>query len=127
MKLLAEHGQHIHTCHGFALEQSGDVVAADLDARGFFYGERARLVGRLLRHGGEAEKLAVAGLIDQDLLVILVDGRDLHVAGQQDVGVLSRITDLIYALPWSEYSQVDLRGQNSNFISVEQGKERDVF
>ena len=84
-------------------------------------------MGRLLQHGGEAEKLAVAGLIDQDLLVILVDGRDLHVAGQQDVGVLSRITDLIYALPWSEYSQVDLRGQNSNFISVEQGKERDVF
>ena len=77
---MAEDRQHIHARHGLALEQRRDVVAVDLDACGFLQCERSRLVGRLFQHGGEAEKLAVAGLIDQDLLVIFVDGRDLDLA-----------------------------------------------
>ena len=64
----------------FALQQRSDVVAADLDARGFFHGQGAGLVGRLLQHGSEAEKLPMARLVDDHLLVIFVDGGDLYVA-----------------------------------------------
>ena len=86
----------------------------------------AGLVGSLLQHGGEAEKLAVAGLIDDDFLVVLVDGGDLHAAGHHDVGVLAGIADLVDALAGGELFQLDLGGQNRNFVIVEQGKERDV-
>ena len=41
----------------------------------------------------------MAGLIDHHLLVIVVDGTDLHAAGQQDVSVHARIADLVDALP----------------------------
>ena len=119
MELLAEDGQHIHARHRFASEQSGDVVGADLNTRGFFRGEGAGLVRRLRQHGGEAEKLAVPGLIDDDLLLILVNGRNLHRARQQNVGVLAGIANLVDALPRSEDFEIDLRGQHGSFIIVE--------
>ena len=127
MELVAKDGQHIHTGQGFALQESSDVVAADLDTRGFFHGQGARLVGRLVQHGGEAEKLPVAGLVDHHLLVIFVDSRDLYVARYQDVSVFAGIAYFVDPLPRNKCSKVDLGGQDGNFIIVEQGKQRDVF
>ncbi len=77
---MAEHGQHVHASHGLPLKQSGDVVTADLDTGGLFDDERVGLVRGLIQHGGETEKLTVAGLIDEDFLMIFVDGCDLHIA-----------------------------------------------
>ncbi len=37
------------------------------------------------------------------------------------------IADFVDALPRSEGFELDLGGQNSKFIVVEQGKKRDVF
>jgi hypothetical protein len=127
MELAAENGQHIHASQGFSLEKDGDVLAAYLDTLGLIDGKRGGLVDGFLQHGSEAEELAVAGLIDQDLLVILIDGGDVHLAGHQDVGVLAGVTDLVDTLPGSEFLQLDLGGQNCEFVIVEQSKKRDVF
>ena len=77
---MAKNGQHIHAGHRFALQQNSDVVAADLDAGGLLHGDGVCLVGRLVQHGGKAEKLAVAGLVDHHLLVVLVDRGHLDAA-----------------------------------------------
>jgi hypothetical protein len=41
--------------------------------------------------------------------------------------VLAGITYFVDALPWNKCSEIDLGGQDGNFIIVEQGKERDMF
>ena len=64
----------------------------------FFHGDGVCLVGRLVQHGGEAEKLAMAGLVDHNFLVVFVDRGHLNAAGQQDVCVHARIADLVDAL-----------------------------
>jgi hypothetical protein len=81
MELMAKNGQHIHAGHWFALQQDSDVIAADFDAAGLFQSDRVRLVGRLVEHGGESEKFAMAGLVDDNLLVFLIDRSHLDAAG----------------------------------------------
>ena len=87
MELAAEHGEHVHAGVRLALQQHRDVVAVDLDAGGFFERERVGLVRRLLEHRREAEKLAVRRLIDDDFLMVLVDGGDPDLAGNHHVGL----------------------------------------
>ena len=76
VELAAQHGQHVHPGVRLALQQHHDVVAVDLDADRFFERDRLGLMRRLIEHGGKAEELAVRRLVDDDVLVILVDGRD---------------------------------------------------
>ena len=95
--------------------------------RGLFQGDGVGLVRRLVQHRSEAEELAVAGLVDHDLLMVFVDRGDLHVAGHHDVGVFAGIADLVDALAGSERLQFDLGGQHRDLIVIEQGEERDVF
>jgi hypothetical protein len=109
------------------LQQCGDVVAADLYAGRLLNGEGAGLVGRLLKHGGKTEKLAVAGFVDHNLLLVFVDRTYLDDAGQHNVSVHAWIANLIDALPGSKHLKVDLGSQDRYFIIVKQGKERDMF
>ena len=122
VELTSEDGEHVHAGEGFALEEDGDVVAVDLDAGGLVDGHGAGLMGGLLEHGGEAEELAVAGGVDDDLLVVLVDDGDVDGAGDHNVGVVAGIADLVDALAGSELFDLDLSGENGGFVLIEQGK-----
>jgi hypothetical protein len=102
MELVAKNGQHIHTGHRFALQENSNVVAAYFHTGRLFYGDSVGLVGGFVQHGGEAEKLTVAGLIHQDLLMVLVDGSYLDGAGYHDVGVHARFAHLVNAPAGSE-------------------------
>ena len=78
VELAPEDGQHVHARHRLALEQGGDVVPTYLQADGVFEGEGVGLVRCLLQHGGEAKKVAVARLIDEDFLMVFVHRGHAH-------------------------------------------------
>jgi len=84
-------------------------------------------MGSLLEHGGEAEEFAVGGLVDDDFLMILIDGGDAHLAGNHHVGLASGVPYFVDALAGRECFQLDLSGQDGGFIFVEQREEWDVF
>jgi hypothetical protein len=84
-------------------------------------------VRSLIEHGGEAEDAAVAGLIDEYLLVILVNGRDAHAAGYHHVCRARWLADFEDALTRCELAHVDLRCEDGQFIVIEKFKEGDVF
>ena len=90
-------------------------------------GDRVGLVRRLLQHRGEAEKLAVARLVDHDFLVIFIDGGDLDRARNHDVGLPARVADLVDPLARGESLQFDLRGQHRRLVVVEQREQRNMF
>ena len=127
MELPAEDSEHVHAGERFSLQEDSDVVAVDFEANGFLDGGGGGLMGSLLEHGGEAEEFAMSGLVDDDFLVILVDGGDAHLAGNHHVGLASGVSYFVDALAGREVSQLDLSGQDSSFILVEQREERDVF
>ena len=112
---------------GLRCEQGGNVVAVQFDADGVFHGHRIGLMGRLVEHGGESEEAAVVGLVNQDLLLVLIDGGDADAAGHEDVGLLRWVADFEDALAGGELLQVDLRGENGELVVVEQFEKRDVF
>ena len=64
MKLASEDSKHVHTRHGFSLEENLNVVAIDLKADALFVGGRGGLVWSLVEHGGKAKKLSLCRLID---------------------------------------------------------------
>jgi len=69
----------------------------------------------------------MSGLVDDDFLVILIDGGDAHLAGNHHVGLASGVSHFVDALAGGEFFQLDLSGQNGSFIFVEQREEWDVF
>ena len=104
VKLAAQHGQHVHPGVRLALQQNGDIVAVHFQAHSLFQRDGLGLMRRLVEHGGEAEKLALRRLVDDDFLVVLVHGGDPHRAGDHDVSLSARIADLPDALARSERS-----------------------
>ena len=126
VELAAEDGEHVETGEGFALDEGGNVVAVELDAEGLFVGHGVGLVGRLVEHGGEAEEAAMAGLVDQNFLLIFVDGGDADAAGEDDVGAAGGLVDLENALAWEEADEVDLGGEDGELFFIEELEEGDV-
>ena len=108
---------------GLALQQRGDIVAVDFEALTFLHGDGLGLMRGLIEHGGETEELSLGGLVHDDLLLILIDGRDPHCTGDQDVRLSARVANLPDALAGSESLELDLRGQNRSLFVVEQGKQ----
>ena len=127
VKLPAEHGEHVHSSHGLAFQQHRNVAAVHFNTSGFFQGHRAGLVGSFFEHAGEAKKFAVAGFIDDDFLMIFVDGGHADFAGNHDVGAAAGVADFINALARREFFQFNLRSQDGSFVVIEQRKERYVF
>ena len=98
------------------------------DAGGLFHGDGVCLVGRFVQHGGEAEKLAVAGLVDHHFLVVLVDRGHLDAAGQHNVSVHARIADLVDTLAGQRTSlRSTWAAKTAISSSSSKAKERDMF
>ena len=108
MKLFAQHGQHIHSGHGLALQQHRNVVAVHFDAGGFLHRRGVRLVRRLLQHGRETEKFTVAGLVHHHFLMIFVHGGHAHLAGKHHIGVAVGVAYLVDALQRHKFFHLHL-------------------
>lgn len=80
----------------------------------------------LLEHGGEAEELALCGFIDENLLVLLVNGGEPDRAGDHDVSASAGVAHFVNTLPWREVLYFNLTGQYGSFIVVEQGEKWDL-
>ena len=65
-----------------------------------------------------------AGLVDHDLLVILVDDGDPDHARDHDVGLSGGVADLPDTLARGKGLHFDLAGQHGRFVVIEQGKQR---
>src|SRR5437016_1205706 len=122
VKLPPQHGQHVHACVRLALQQHGNILPVDFDALALIERRSAGLVGSLLEHGSKAEKLAGAGLVNYDFLMILIHRGHANPAADQYVSAAPGIADLPDALPWSECFDFDLPGQNGSLIVVEKSK-----
>ena len=75
---------------------------------------------RLFEHRSETEKFARRGLIDDHFLMILVHRRHLDGAGDEDVGFVARVADLVDALPWGESPELHLSGKDGGFVVIQQ-------
>jgi hypothetical protein len=126
VELAGLHGEHVEAGLGFALEQAGDVVAADFEARGVLDGDGGGVVFGLLEHGGESEEVAVFGLVDYHLLLVVVDGGEAGFAGADDVAVGGRFAGFVDVLAGREVSDLDLRGEHPRLFVIEQFKEGNV-
>src|SRR4029077_9712353 len=82
---------------------------------------------RLIEHGGETEELPFRRLVHDDFLLVLIDGRNPHCTGDQDVSLSARVANFPDALARSEVLDLDLRGQDRSLFVVEQGKQGDTF
>ena len=77
----------------------------------------------LVEHGGETEGVAMRGGCQFDFLMIVVDGGDLHAAGEQDVSAVAVLAHLVDGLTRGEVADFDLRRENGEFVVIEKGKE----
>ena len=77
---------------------------------------------RLLQHGSEAEKFAIAGLVDDDFLMILINRRDTNSARDQHIALPAGITHFVDTLSRCEGLQFNLAGQHGGFFFIEQRK-----
>ncbi len=124
--LTREHGEHVEAGHGFFLDEDGDVFAVDFEARCGHGGDGCRLVRGAFEHGCEAEDLAVVRLVDKDFLAVGVFDGDVHRAGNDDIGANAVLACFVNALAGSKFAELDVRGEDVEFIVVEQREERDV-
>ena len=81
----------------------------------------------LLEHGGETEELAMRGLVDHDLLMLLIDGGDANAAGNHDVSASGGITHLVDALAGMKRSHFHLAGEDGGFVVVQRGKQGNML
>ncbi len=126
VELAAQHGQHIHPGHRLALQQDRDVVAVHFQADRFFQSDSIGLMRGLLQHRSEAEEFSRGGFIDDDLLMIFVNGSHPDRARDHDIGLPARVADLPDTLARSECLQFYLRSEDCGFFIVEQSKERNL-
>jgi hypothetical protein len=104
----------------FSEQQSFDVVTGDFEARGLLERNGARLMLRLIQHGGEAEEFAVGRLVDDHFLMILIDSGDANFAGDGNVSRAARSANFVNALAGSEATYVHLAGEDGCLIVVEE-------
>ena len=111
---------------GLRVSKGGDVIAADLEAYGLFGRHRGGLMFFLLQHRSKAEEVAMDGLVDQDLLLILVGYGHVYLAGHDDVAVARRVAGFEDALARCEPRNLYLRCKYLRFVIVEKLEERYV-
>jgi hypothetical protein len=116
----------LRAARALLFDEDSDVVAIDFDAGCRLCRDRGRLVRRALKHGREAEDVAVARFVDDNLLAVLVFDGDVHRSGEDNVGAPAVFAGFIDALAGCEFAQFDLGGENAEFVVIEQGEERDV-
>ena len=79
-----------------------------------------------VEHGCESKELALRRLIDDDFLIVLVDGCDAHFAGNKDVTATAFISDFVNSLTRGKLFHLHLAGQHRGFIIVQQGKKGNI-
>ena len=104
MKLPSENGEHIHSGVRLTLQKNGNVIAIHFNANGFFGGDGIGLMRGLFEHRREAEKFSVLRLVDHNFLMVFVNGGDLHVARDHDIGVSAGIANFVDALAGGKFS-----------------------
>ena len=73
----------------------------------------------LVHHRGKAEELACGGLVNQDLLMIVIENGDADGPGDQEVRPFSGVANFIDSLMRSEFSALYLSGENSSLLVIE--------
>jgi hypothetical protein len=73
----------------------------------------------LIEKRRESEEVAARRFVEENVLLVLVDGRDSHGAGQQHVRPPGRVTDLVDALSRSKRPEFNLRRQDRELVIVE--------
>jgi hypothetical protein len=126
VKLARLDGEHVQTCHGTVREKLCNVIAAYLKTNRFFEGNGCHLVRGLLQHGRKAKKLPMDWLMHDHLLLVVVSGGDLRLAGHDHVAVFGGITGFEDALAWGEFRNFHLCRQNAGFVVIEKLEERNV-
>jgi hypothetical protein len=127
VKLLAKDGKHVHAGMGLALQKNGDVVAGNFETGGLLEGRRVGLMGSPFKHRSKTKKFAVRGLVDDDLLMIFVNGRDPHSAGHHHISLTGGIADFVNALARSKMPHLDLTGEDGGFLVIKKCEKRNVF
>jgi len=84
-------------------------------------------MGCLVEHRGKSEDATMRGLVDEDLLLVVIDGGDTDAAGHHYVGLFRWVAYFEDALPWGELLKVDLCGENGEFIVIQEFEKGDVF
>ena len=102
-------------------------MAVNFDARCFFHGRGIRLMRRFFQHAREAKKFAVARFINDDFLLIFVDGGHADFARDHHVSVTLGIADFVNTLTRRERSLLDLRRKDRGLFVIEQRKKGYVF
>ena len=82
---------------------------------------------RLVEHGSKSEELTVPRFVNDDFLMILVDGRDADPARYHDVGSTPCVARLVDPLAGRKRLQLDLTGEHGGFLFVEESEEGNVL
>ena len=127
MELATKDSEHVHSGVGLFLEKNHDVVAVDFKTFGFFDSDSVCLVRSLFEHGCKSEKFAVGRFVDDNFLMVFVDGCDADLSRDHDVSVAIGVPDFVDALAGSEFFQFDLTREDGGFVIVEKSEERNVF
>src|SRR5262245_15089843 len=126
MEVPSENGEHVEARERFLLQQVADIVKVDLQTRRLFDRDRPGLVLRLFEQRRKPKEVALAGLIEYDLLPVLVHGKYPDLAGDHDIGAGAEVADLVDALPRHEPRELDLAREHRELFVVEQGKQRNL-
>jgi len=78
----------------------------------------------LLEHGRKAEEVAMGGLVNDNLLLVLVDRGDAHPPRQHHVGLPADVPAFVDAFAGRKMFEFHLSGEHCGFIVVQQRKER---
>ena len=98
MKLASEYGEQIHAGMGLTFQQDGDVFTIDFEADGLLDGGCVGLMGGLIEHRRETEEFAESWFVDDQLLMILIDGGHADFSRDQNVGLAAWIAHFVNTL-----------------------------
>ena len=127
MKWRAEDRQHVHAGERLTLKQHCNVVAVHLEATSSLRAAIALVWCGVCSSIEAKPKNSPSRLVDDDFLVVLVDGGDPDPAGNHDVRLAARITHLVNALPGREIFEFHLARQYGHLFFAEERKEWNVF
>ena len=74
--------------------------------------------GGLLEHGSKPEEVARARLLDDDFLVVLVEGGDANRTRHHNVSAVSVTADAVDALTGSKLLVFDLSGEHAELVII---------
>jgi hypothetical protein len=126
VELTPEEREQINDGVGLLLKKGQQIVAVEFDASDVAGGHGLGLMRGLLEHGGQTEVLSRAGLMQDNFLVVFVDGSDAGASGDDDIGGAGGIADLENALARWEPLDFNLRSENAKLVIVEVGKQRHI-